>query len=101
MTRRRRPKDLLKVQEWPLGDSNPDAFRHKILSLACLPFHQPGLIVRVLRREGELGVVAAGALADLLVVDGDPLADVTLLAEHEKHLLAVMKGGEFAVDRLG
>jgi imidazolonepropionase-like amidohydrolase len=53
----------------------------------------------LLRRDGELGVVAAGAFADLLVVDGDPLADVTLLAEPEKNLVAVMKGGEFARER--
>lgn len=28
---------------WPLGDSNPDAFRHKILNLACLPISPSGL----------------------------------------------------------
>jgi imidazolonepropionase-like amidohydrolase len=56
---------------------------------------------RILGREGELGVVAPGALADLLVVEGDPLADVTLLAEPEKSLALVMRGGELVVDRLG
>jgi imidazolonepropionase-like amidohydrolase len=55
----------------------------------------------ILRREGELGVVTPGAFADLLLVDGDPLADVALLAEPEKHLALVMKGGEIALDRLG
>ena len=29
-------------EEWPLGDSNPDTFRHKILSLACLPISPSG-----------------------------------------------------------
>ena len=53
----------------------------------------------LLRRDGELGVVAAGAFADLLVVDGNPLADVALLAEPEKSLVAVMKGGAFALER--
>jgi imidazolonepropionase-like amidohydrolase len=56
---------------------------------------------RILGREGELGVVAPGALADLLVVDGDPLADVSLLASPEKSLALVMKGGEIAASRLG
>jgi imidazolonepropionase-like amidohydrolase len=55
---------------------------------------------RILNREGELGVVAPGALADLLVVDGDPLADVSLLAEPEKSLALVMKGGAIAASRL-
>jgi imidazolonepropionase-like amidohydrolase len=45
-------------------------------------------------------VIAAGALADLLVVDGDPLANLALLAEPEKGLLAIVKGGRLAVDRL-
>jgi len=54
----------------------------------------------ILNRAGELGVIAAGACADLLVVDGDPLANLALLAEPEKSLLAIVKGGRFVVDRL-
>jgi imidazolonepropionase-like amidohydrolase len=41
---------------------------------------------------GELGVVKAGALADLLVVDGDPLADITILQERSA-LPMIMKDG--------
>jgi imidazolonepropionase-like amidohydrolase len=48
----------------------------------------------LLQRTGELGVVAPGALADLLVVDGNPLADLTLLQEQGKHLPLIMKGGK-------
>jgi imidazolonepropionase-like amidohydrolase len=55
---------------------------------------------RILNRTGELGVLAAGALADLLVVDGDPLADLSLLERTDESLLAVVKGGELMVDRL-
>ena len=35
-----------------------------------------------------------GALADLLLVDGDPLADIRILQD-KKRILAVMKDGEF------
>ena len=49
----------------------------------------------ILGREGELGVIAAGALADLLVVDGDPLQDLGLLDGQGAHLLAIVKGGQF------
>ncbi|RYH05295.1 MAG: amidohydrolase, partial [Alphaproteobacteria bacterium] len=48
----------------------------------------------------KLGVVEAGALADLIVVDGDPLADLTLLARPQQHLKAVMREGRFVINRL-
>ncbi len=40
---------------------------------------------------GKLGVVEEGALADLLLVDSDPLADMRLLTEPERTLLVIMK----------
>jgi imidazolonepropionase-like amidohydrolase len=46
-----------------------------------------------MRLEGELGVVAPGYLADVLVVDGDPSADVTLLQDRSR-LRAVISRGQ-------
>ena len=43
---------------------------------------------------GTLGVVQPNALADLLLVDGDPLQDLSLLGDPEKNLLVVMKDGQ-------
>jgi imidazolonepropionase-like amidohydrolase len=51
-------------------------------------------------RERELGGVEAGMLADLLVVDGDPSVDVSVLSEAAR-LLAILKGGDFVKDALG
>ncbi|MCA9509848.1 MAG: amidohydrolase family protein [Myxococcota bacterium] len=48
----------------------------------------------------ELGVVAAGRLADLVVVDGDPLADIAVLGDRAR-ILAVLKDGVFERDALG
>lgn len=42
---------------------------------------------------GKLGVVEQGALADLLLVDGDPLADINLIADPAKNFLVIMKDG--------
>jgi imidazolonepropionase-like amidohydrolase len=42
---------------------------------------------------GKLGVIEQGALADLIVVDGDPLTNIRLLAEPDKNLLLIMKDG--------
>jgi imidazolonepropionase-like amidohydrolase len=49
---------------------------------------------RVLRREGQLGCLKPGAYADLLVVDGDPLKDLSLFQKPAK-LAAIVKGGRF------
>jgi len=47
----------------------------------------------------EAGTVAAGRLADLIVVDGDPAADVTCLKD-PANIQVVLKGGNFVKDRL-
>ncbi len=42
---------------------------------------------------GKLGVVQEGALADLLLVDGDPLANLKLIEDPARNLLVIMKDG--------
>jgi len=49
---------------------------------------------------GKLGVVEPGAHADLLVVAGDPLQDISLLAEPDKNLVVIMKAGKIHKDAL-
>ena len=46
----------------------------------------------IMGKPGELGVVTTGALADLLLVDGDPLADIAILQDRGK-LRMIMKDG--------
>jgi imidazolonepropionase-like amidohydrolase len=48
----------------------------------------------VMLRGGELGQVKEGYLADLLLVDGDPVANIAILQDRAK-ILAVMKDGVF------
>jgi imidazolonepropionase-like amidohydrolase len=48
---------------------------------------------KVVRMEGKLGVIAPGAFADLIVVDGDPLKDLTLLCHQGRHLPLIMQSG--------
>ena len=55
---------------------------------------------QVVRMEGKLGTLAAGALADILVVDGDPLKDLGVLQHQGRHLPVIMKGGAFHKNRL-
>src|SRR5215467_5351171 len=49
----------------------------------------------LLNRSGELGIVAPGARADLIAVDGDPLADISLLDGQGEHITHIMKEGVF------
>ncbi|MFN0186692.1 MAG: amidohydrolase family protein [Aquabacterium sp.] len=48
---------------------------------------------QVVRREGELGCLKAGALADLIAVEGNPLADLSLLEGQGRHLSLIIQGG--------
>ena len=47
---------------------------------------------RLLRMEAEIGTVEAGRLADLVVLDADPLKDISAV----RQVHAVVKGGQFA-----
>ena len=42
---------------------------------------------------GRLGVIEEGALADLILVDGDPTADINLIADPERNFVLIMKDG--------
>ena len=49
---------------------------------------------------GVIGVVREGALADLLLVDGDPVADISLITRPEQSFKVIMKGGVIYKDTL-
>ena len=48
---------------------------------------------KLVNQEGKLGVIAPGAHADLVVVNGDPTADITVLCDPANALAGVMKAG--------
>ena len=50
--------------------------------------------------DGQVGTVAPGAYADLLVVDGNPLDDVALLANPHDSVLLIVRAGAVVVQRL-
>ena len=60
-----------------------------ILRAACV------VNAELLGQSGRLGVIREGALADLLLVDGNPLEDISLLAANGAGLAAIMKEGRF------
>lgn len=54
----------------------------------------------LLGKTGQLGVVAPGAFADLLLFDGNPLADISLTGGQGDHLDLVVRGGDVITNRL-
>jgi|Deesub1362A_J573_1020465.scaffolds.fasta_scaffold61983_1 hypothetical protein len=44
---------------------------------------------------GKLGVVEKGALADLLIVDGNPLEDIDLIADPEKNFVLIIRMAKY------
>lgn len=54
---------------------------------------------RLLGMAGEIGVVATGAHADMLVVDGNPLEDLDVLVNAEKTHRLVVQAGQVVADR--
>lgn len=50
---------------------------------------------RILRRTGEIGAISVNARADLIVVDGNPLEDISLLTAQGKHMPIIMQDGKF------
>jgi imidazolonepropionase-like amidohydrolase len=44
--------------------------------------------------QGKLGIIEEDALADLLVVDGNPISDIELVAKPDKNFMVIMKDGK-------
>lgn len=54
----------------------------------------------IIQQAGKLGVIKPGAIADLLVVQGNPLEDISMLMGQGKQLSAIMKDGQFFKNEL-
>ena len=55
---------------------------------------------QILQREGELGCIAPGALADLLVVNGNPLTDIDCLIGQGENLAMIIQDGSIKKNTL-
>jgi imidazolonepropionase-like amidohydrolase len=81
-----------------LGETHAFQSREFVIRREVLPAMdvlQSATVVNaeILNRSGELGVIAPGALADLLVVDGNPADDLALLDGQGERLPLIMKAG--------
>jgi imidazolonepropionase-like amidohydrolase len=85
--------DLLGEQH--VRQSDEFTIRATVLPAAEILAGATTLAARLIRQVGKLGVVAPGAFADLLVVDGDPLADITILSRPDQVIRGIMQDGRW------
>lgn len=76
------------------------ALRADVQSPAEILQGATAVAARLLRAEGEIGTLAAGARADVLLVDGDPTASVGLWADPASTIRLLMQGGRVVRSRL-
>lgn len=69
--------------------------RNEVLSAYDILHSATAVNAEILQMKDKLGVVKVGALADLLVVDGNPLQDLNLLAANGRYLTHIMIDGRF------
>jgi imidazolonepropionase-like amidohydrolase len=86
----------------PLQDDHCREFLIRAEAMPAIEVIRSATLVNaeILRQSGSLGEIAAGAFADFLVVDGDPLADLGLLQDQGAHIPAIVKGGIFVKNAL-
>ena len=78
-----------------VDQSREFALRREVLSPIEI-IRQATLVgAEILRMPDKLGMVKPGAFADILVVDGDPIRKLELLAGQGEHLSVIMKAGRF------
>lgn len=68
------------------------ALRREVCSAIEILRQATSINASLLGMDGKLGTIAPGALADILVIDGDPLADITVLEKPEAISLIVRDG---------
>jgi imidazolonepropionase-like amidohydrolase len=83
-----------------VAQSQEFTLRAQVLSAAEIIRSATTIGAEVTRMEGKIGCLKPGAFADLIVVDGDPLKNLSLFGEEGRHLSVIMKGGRFHKNRL-
>lgn len=71
------------------------ALRAEVLDSYDILISATSVAAEILMEEGRLGVIAPGAHADILLVDGNPMQDIAILGQQGRSFPVIMKAGEF------
>ncbi len=74
--------------------------RARVLPTANIIASATTLAARLCMMEGQIGVLGEDAFADMLVVDGDPYRDLSVLQHDGAHIPAIIRGGRFVKNNL-
>ena len=85
-----------------MHDQQSGEFDLRLQAMSPVEALQSATIVaaRLMRQEGQIGELVPGAWADLLVVDGDPTQELSMLTRPEQGIRLIMQAGRVVVDRL-
>jgi imidazolonepropionase-like amidohydrolase len=72
--------------------------RGKLLPTRTVIASATHIAAKLCRMEGQIGAVTPGAFADLIVIDGDPLRDLSLLTGQGKHMPLIFARGQMVKD---
>jgi imidazolonepropionase-like amidohydrolase len=81
--------------EMIVAQSKEFALRATVLKPMDIIRSATSINAEILGQTGRLGCIAPGALADMLVVDGNPARNIDLLQEDRNAIIAIMKDGLF------
>jgi imidazolonepropionase-like amidohydrolase len=90
--------DLLGELHW--DQSREFSLRREVVAPIDIIRSATTIPAQILRLQGKVGTLQPGAWADLLLVDGDPLDDLSLLEDQGRHLSIIMQAGRFHKRRL-
>ncbi|MCJ9751350.1 amidohydrolase family protein [Neorhizobium sp. BETTINA12A] len=87
-----------------LGEMHRHQSEEFVIRSRVLPAHEviasaTHVAAKLLRMEGKIGCIAPGAFADLIVIDGNPLDDMSLLTDQGAHMPIIIRGGHFVKNR--
>lgn len=84
-----------------LGEMHRHQSEEFVIRGRVLPAHEviasaTSVAAKLCQMEGKIGTVAPGAFADLIIVDGNPLDDLSLLTHQGRHMPLIMREGAIA-----
>lgn len=91
--------DLFGEQYHPMQNREFE-FRSDIVKPIDLLRSATSINAEIMQKSGQIGCIAEGAYADLVVIDGNPLQDIGLMARPDESFALIMKGGEPVRNRL-